>query len=312
VTDATWFFDFLGLEPGAGAPAIRRAYATRLKAIDQTIGVAAFARLRESYEAALRWKPDIAVTSDRVAGAAASDIEASTQALEAERLIVRFVASLADTSDEDLPGLFEATTAVLRQQYVDAPSALEDRLVDLLVEARLPRRRVLFDVAYAHFHWAELDRVRELGERGEWIDAVVAQKLAWDQRGGAIRDAWTSLLSQASLTHEAAARDPAFSWPDDLVARWPEARYLLETLGDHVGLVIDPATVEAWQGHYEALPDTRRKRAEAKAAAPIARARRSGRRTRRPGWLRYLLAGVLIGLALALAQFTHVFASLAH
>jgi hypothetical protein len=263
MSDATWFFDFLELEPGADARAIRRAYAVRLKAIDQSIGVVAFARLRESYEAALRWRPEHA-TKPQIAWTStptSADLEALDQAQQAELLVARFVSALPGTADEDLPGLFEATTAVLRQQYVDSPSILEDRLIDLLAGARLPRRLVLFDVAYKHFHWTELDRAKELGERGLWIDAVVAQKLAWEQRVASSGDTWAGLLRQAALLEPKA-------FPEDLVARWPMARYLRKTIPTYLSLVIDPETIGQWQGYFDALPEARRKRAEARALSP--------------------------------------------
>lgn len=53
-----WFLELLSLPPHADERAVRRAYATRVKLIDPATDPAAFARLREAYEAARAWAAD--------------------------------------------------------------------------------------------------------------------------------------------------------------------------------------------------------------------------------------------------------------
>lgn len=49
------FLEYLGLDQSAAASDVRRAYARKLKLIDQERDAAGFQRLREAYEAALEW-----------------------------------------------------------------------------------------------------------------------------------------------------------------------------------------------------------------------------------------------------------------
>jgi hypothetical protein len=50
-----WFLDHLGLTTSADAAEIKRAYAARLKQVDQSTDIDGFMRLREAYAAATAW-----------------------------------------------------------------------------------------------------------------------------------------------------------------------------------------------------------------------------------------------------------------
>ncbi len=287
-----WFLDHLDLPAGTDAKSVRRAYASRLKSIDHEANPAAFATLRRAYEEALSWvsREPLVVDIASVASVARADPddktdlpdvptseEGSTEPShveEAMRLIDGFVSALADTSDRDLPHLLESTTVSLRRAYVDAPSVFEERLIDLLANSDMQRRAPLFFAATDHFHWNELDRLKELGQRGAWVDAVLVQRALWDQHGTAQRSAWSGLLAQAQRSPLAA----------ELLPRWPTARTLLKTFPAYLRLFLEPAVVAEWQARFAGLPDKVREQAEAREgtirspepARPRGRANKSG------------------------------------
>jgi hypothetical protein len=258
---ATWFLEQLDLPAWTDARSVRRAYAARLRAIDHEADPGGFADLRGAYEAALAWVEHEADAKDATAmdapPAAAPTAEEQAAIVshieEAARLIDGFVAALPATTDRELAALLERTTASLRQAYVDAPSLFEDRLIDLLMEGSVQRRAPLFFAAADHFHWNELGRLKELGERGAWVDAVLVQRLTWDERTAVQRSAWTTLLVQAN-------RRPM---PADLVPQWAAAQFLLQTFPAYVSLFVDTAAVADWKERFARLPDAGRQRAEA-------------------------------------------------
>jgi hypothetical protein len=300
-----WFLEMLELPPHADERAVRRAYATRVKLIDQAADPAAFARLREAYEAARAW-----VTDDREPAQAdhASELAASrgedelsvrpapiavSPQEQATRLVERLAARVAHGTDADIRRELEACTAELRLQYIDAPGIFEEVLVDRLARALITRRASVFDAALEHFHWQEIGHVAALGPKGLWIEAVEAQRMAWNGLTHRVRTRRLALIEQA-----AAAPSPL---APNIVKRWHEVREDFRRCPAYLSLYIAPARQREWSSLYEGLPAPQRQSLEA--TARKRRWRMPSLRSTYPVWGILFLA-LIIGVGRLTASLT--------
>ena len=91
-----WFLEELGVSTAADARAIRRAYAMRLKQIDQATQPDAFIRLRSAYELALTWRQNTPLKPD-----AATVVDSDPTTGYSERAVPAYPS--ADSSDKPAP-----------------------------------------------------------------------------------------------------------------------------------------------------------------------------------------------------------------
>lgn len=267
----TTFFDVLGVPDHADARAIKRAYAALLKRIDPATDPEGFAHLRQAYEAALDY---CATTADseaivHVASEAApletseAGAEASTETLAATttperpappapspnddlahtlRLADAFAATAQRTPPEQIRPLLAQAISDLRLGYIDAPGRFEERVIDILASGAVSNRPGIFAALTEDFHWNELGHLAPLAARGEWIEAVMGQELAWRQIDLKRRSAILGLLRQAeeSLT-------------EDLVRAWPRVREAVDEFPEFLSLYLRPQRSTEWRRRYEAF-----------------------------------------------------------
>lgn len=307
-----WFLELLALPPHADERAVRRAYAKRVKLIDQAADPTAFARLREAYEAARAWAADedheVMEASVAHAPVPATPVqdpvepgirdEPVTRPLptsvspqeQATRLVDRLAFRIARVPGADIRLELDACTAELRLQYIDAPGLFEEALIDRLASGRITRRVSLFDLAMEHFHWQEIGHVASLGPKGLWIEAVEAQRIAWN--GLAVRDRTRRL---ALIEQVEAAPSPL---PARIVRRWVEVRDDFRRYPAYLGLSISSTRLREWVSAYDALPASQRTSLDAPA-----RKRRwllSSLKSTYPAWgFLFLLAFIGVGRVIA-------------
>jgi hypothetical protein len=271
-----WFLELLELPPHADERAVRRAYAVRVKIIDPATDPAAFARLREAYEAARAWVAeddhDVAVElspsaveptveTDAVEAEAAGDSTAAPAVVavnpqeEALRLIDWLATRIAYGETSEIQRELEACTARLRLQYIDAPGIFEEVLIDRLARGLLRKRAYVFDLATQHFHWQEIGHLAALGPRGMWIEAVESQRMVWNGIAPIFRANRLSLIEGAEASKGAL--------PEQIVRRWSEVRDDFRRFPSYLGLYLEPTRQQEWASRYDALPAPERQAIEA-------------------------------------------------
>ncbi|APG03261.1 hypothetical protein BJI69_04610 [Luteibacter rhizovicinus DSM 16549] len=275
-----WFLELLSLPPHADERAVRRAYATRVKLIDPATDPAAFARLREAYEAARAWAADEEHGLDHDAAAApppvltepvpsvdtpSADSTAQPYAAinpqeQAVRLVDRLTTRIASGEAADIRDELDACTAELRLQYIDAPGIFEDVFIDRLARGLFDKRPYVFTLAMEHFHWQEIGHLAALGPKGMWIEAVESQRMAWNSLPPLLRANRLSLIAAA----DAAKGNLSTA----LVRRWFEVRDDFHRFPAYLGLYLTMPQQHAWATSYDALPATERQALEAPAKTP--------------------------------------------
>ncbi|MET0504064.1 MAG: hypothetical protein ABWZ85_01935 [Luteibacter sp.] len=258
-----WHLEALGLPAYADRVAVRRAYATALRGIDPATDPAGFARLREAYEAARAWcemsATDAPTQDDVMPEAAAEPVPAadtgpSPQAPDVDgaadapvfvdptvTLAWRFAADVGARRAESAGALLADALAEVRTQYIDAPGRFEEYLIDLIGLQRIAHRAAVFAAAEEQCHWHEVGHLAALGERGQWIEAVLAQRDAWDQLAADRRKAWLDVFVRAEAQLDAS-----------LLRDWPDVARLNERYPAWLSLHVSSETLQAWQALFDA------------------------------------------------------------
>ncbi|MGE7138812.1 hypothetical protein ACQKIE_14400 [Luteibacter sp. NPDC031894] len=263
-----WHHEALGLPPHADLVAVRRAYAAALRRIDPATDPAVFARLREAYEAARAWCEQ-AGAEEAEDAAATEPAESAVEAKAGDRadagssadegvvgaeaavpyvdptvtLAWRFAADVGARRPETIPQLLGETLVELRTQYIDAPGRFEEHLIDLLGLQRIGHRPEVFAAAEEQFHWREVGHLASLGQRGQWIELVLAQREDWLALPEDRRRMWVEMFAQAESGLDRS-----------LLRRWPEMRRLNERFPAWVSLHVSGDTLQAWQAAFDAQP----------------------------------------------------------
>lgn len=262
----TDFLDVLGVPDHADARAIKRAYAALLKRIDPAADPDGFARLRRSYEQALdhasKLPEKAAQQEDDQAETRPGDVrpividERATDEHPPEdvappdplthtlQLADAFAVAAQRTPVGELAGLLARTVSGLRLGYIDAPGRFEERVIDLLMEARIGQRVAIFAALGHAFHWNEIGHLAPLGARGAWIERVVAQELAWREVQARARQSIVDRLDQAEASR---------TIPMALVREWPRVATALAEFPDYLALHLAIEKQMAWREAFEAL-----------------------------------------------------------
>ncbi|KAF1008316.1 MAG: hypothetical protein GAK28_01297 [Luteibacter sp.] len=320
MTSHPWFLQVLGLSPYADRAAVRKAYAMALRQIDPGIDPQGFARLREAYETACLWceqertteapddtprhpppterHPDAPQDEDVPTQDDADAVEADPRAdarRDAAILMDGFVAGARRGSAVDATDLLDRTVIALRQRYIDAPGELEERLIDLLARQELPHRHALFETASRLFHWEDIGQLGPLGQRGEWVEHVLAQRNVWMRLTESRRKQWLERIGRARRPIDGA-----------LVRHWPDMEQLQSQYPHWIGLHMDHDVRLAWKAAFDALPASTQKNhrqsgATAAAFRPVVDKPSARRRVplRRLGWIVLLYALMQIYRAIA-------------
>ncbi|MET3653385.1 hypothetical protein [Dyella japonica] len=316
-----WFLDHLGLTTTADAADIKRAYAARLKQIDQATDIAGFMRLREAYAAATAWSRQ--ANEDMIAEHApvsvASTPSPSTAApvsdlpLPDPRAPMN-VATQAFQELEQRLGKHEAPNIVISEQlaglqgeHLQATAIFEAMLIDGLATMRLPQRLAIFGTARDQMGWDDIVHVQQMGARGQWIRSVQQEEIFWKRTADATgcHDLFDRLggvptLDRTDLTPSHFSRDATL--------RWPDMQQLLQQYPHYLALRVERSALAAWEQAYAALPPRDKAMAESFSNLPSPAAYRQTApargRTNVGGRM-----GAVIGLVVMLNLFNHAFNS---
>lgn len=263
-----WFLERLGLDESADERAIKRAYATRLKKIDQTTDIAGFTDLHRIYQAALAWHtsrtPEPAgaiVDAESLAGqspAAPIDREtfprdpAGNTQESGDRMVspeeaarvahARLVERIShgDSANQVLGEELD----VLRLGHLRAPFLFELRLIESLADGSISQRFELFNAAQTYFSWKDIGHLQALGRHGGWITSVKKESHAWSEQSPQL----PGVLLLDALKHGSANGLPSAN-------QWPNIQGIIQCYPHFLSLQLDQARVNALQQAFEALPD---------------------------------------------------------
>jgi len=249
-----WHLEVLGLPAHADLAAVRRAYATALRRIDPATDPVGFAHLRKAYEAARAWcEQTTAPAGSPAPEREPSATESASPPQEEEArppyidptvtLAWRFAADVGARRAEAVSQLLGEALVELRTQYIDAPGRFEEYLIDLLGLQRIGHRAAVFAAAEEQFHWREVGHLSSLGQRGQWIELVLAQREDWLALPEDRRRAWIEMFAQAE-----------FGLDSSLARRWPEMKRLNERFPAWLSLHVSADTLQAWQAAFDAQP----------------------------------------------------------
>lgn len=314
-----WHLEALGLPAHADLVAVRRAYAAALRGIDQAADPAGFARLREAYEAARAWceQADAAAreTAPTEVPAPVNEEPGECDAAPERQqqpegqayvdptitLAWRFAADVGARRIEAVPQLLEEALVYLRTQYIDAPGRFEEYLIDLLGLQRIGHRAAVFAAAEEQFHWREVGHLAALGQRGQWIELVLAQREDWLALAEDRRSAWLELFARAETRLDSS-----------LLRHWPEMAKLQERFPAWLSLHVSGETLQAWKDAFEAQSPAAREAfarmappASAYLPAPAATTRRRSKDRREWGLPASLALMLLIGIGNVAFNSTH-------
>jgi protein TonB len=275
----------LGLGLDADERGIRKAYAQRLKRIDQAVELEAFQALRDAYELALRWaawqreraaeaeaeeatEPEtdellatgsaMPVPADAPAEAAAHEAPAQPPVVDpaapeaiGEAVFAAFVARMDQPfkSEEEAQAALDAALADERLVNLEARAFFEWRVACRLVEGWQPGHEFLLGPACTTFHWdTERRQLSVFGRVGAILNAAIDERLIF------FRQAAGEFESQRQLIQRLRRGDepPPAQLADDM----PRLRQLAQRYPNWLPIITPRAHAQRWSQRFDELPES--------------------------------------------------------
>lgn len=303
------FLRRLGLDQGADARAIRRAYARELKQVDQALDPQGFQDLRDCYETALAWAAWVAQEAQAAAPAVAAAVVDEAEpvfvfqaepasgpgpatdagpapAMRGHHAFERFRSRFASLPTGMAKGMKTAWTAALDAALADddlvnfdARLAFELALAQLLAEGWQPGHEALFPTAAKRLGW-DRDRrtLARLGMVGELLDLALDERLGFFAQDVQARAHQRQVLSLLRAAAPCGDRR--------ILAEMAVVELMLLRFPHWMPLIAPMAEVERWRARYRA-------RKGHAAAVPGVAPVRGGKLAR----LRHMVVSVVMGLA---------------
>ncbi|MBO9356868.1 hypothetical protein GG851_22995, partial [Bordetella petrii] len=219
-------FTVLGIAPTRDTKAIRRAYAQRLKVLDQHTQADEFEALRAAYETAMRWAAhaDAPGEPPGAAGPAPSPAatpgyalrqppqvmrqaapDATWRALrKRQKIIDQAIAELMRTGPRDLPAAWQRLNTHPALESLDASAELGDRLLDRIAQ-HPDGQHALYTLGQQHFHWEQASYRPRTPRAAQWLQRYIEE-----------RELWARQPAKQRLRHERAIermrRHPSPTW----------------------------------------------------------------------------------------------------
>jgi len=276
-----WFLQQLGLDDTADARAIKRAYAVRLRQIDQATDIDGFNALHRVYKAAQAWAerraaqddaqetPSVEAPARQSAGAEGQTFTAmnekhahvaatpdqydghvqdASQNQPAWRDPAEAARSAFEALRVDLADQQNAIVALGRQyrllgdEHLSAPLLFEILVIDHLLRGGITQRLALFHAAQKQFAWSDVMHLADLKARGVWVMQVQKENLAVD----ALRQSLAPALELIEM-REAGHIDRIHG---RALKCWPDLRSAIQAYPRYFSLCLSQADAVEWEQTY--------------------------------------------------------------
>lgn len=255
------FLERLGLVPQASERDVRRAYAQRLKRIDQQTDPAAFQRLREDYDAALAWTAN--QRSWQVQGLAATvgpttalDMQeaAPTMPVRPPDIVATEIfdeLTITDLRDNDTARhRLEASLDDERLTELEARQHFERLVAERLAAGWQAGHEFLFEAAVASFGW-DIDhgRLSRLHRAGAIMETAIAERDLFHEQDPKVMPLQLDLMERVRNRRRPSDTDLArtmrvFDWLADHHPTW-------------LGLTVGRDNIQQWDAWHAELPADR-------------------------------------------------------